>query len=135
MNDVQDYVDEEYTSINGSLYAIKVNSFPRFISLLNLIKKDSVVYKSWDVFSKRYLDMIIWFYLVYLNQAVLGQIPPVIGAVRVDLLGLLKMIDSLGGYLSVTFGDKWKKVSTLLGLTEEDEEAMKKCYKQFIEMV
>ncbi|GJS31373.1 ARID DNA-binding domain-containing protein [Tanacetum coccineum] len=76
-NDVHDYVDEEYISWNGSLYALKVNSFTR----------------------------------------------------------LYKMVDSLGGYLSVTLGNKWKKVVELHGLTEDDEEAIKKCYKKFIEMV
>ncbi|GKE28295.1 ARID DNA-binding domain-containing protein, partial [Tanacetum coccineum] len=45
------------------------------------------------------------------------------------------IIDSLGGYLSVTLGNKWKKVAELHGLTEDDEEAIKKCYKKFIEMV
>ncbi|GKC95966.1 ARID DNA-binding domain-containing protein, partial [Tanacetum coccineum] len=134
-NDVHDYVDEEYISWNGSLYAIKVNSFSRFLSFLNLIKKDSIVYKHWDVFSKRYLDMVKWFYLVYLNEDVLEQIPPIIGVVKIDLLGLHKMVDSLGGYLSVTLGNKWKKVAELHGLTEDDEEAIKKCYKKFIEMV
>ncbi|GJV44902.1 ARID DNA-binding domain-containing protein [Tanacetum coccineum] len=134
-NDVHDYVGEEYISWNGSLYAIKVNSFSRFLSFLNLIKKDSIVYKHWDVFSKRYLDMVKWFYLVYLNEDVLEQIPPIIGVVKIDLLGLHKMVDSLGGYLSVTLGNKWKKVAELHGLTEDDEEAIKKCYKKFIEMV
>ncbi|GJX95686.1 ARID DNA-binding domain-containing protein [Tanacetum coccineum] len=105
-DDVHDYVDEEY-----------------------------IMYKHWDVFSKRYLDMVKWFYLVYLNEDVLEQIPPIIGVVKIDLLGLHKMVDSLGGYLSVTLGNKWKKVAELHGLTEDDEEAIKKCYKKFIEMV
>ena len=37
--DTQDYVDEEYISWNGSLYALKVNSFARFLSFVNLLKK------------------------------------------------------------------------------------------------
>ncbi|GJX84558.1 ribonuclease H-like domain-containing protein [Tanacetum coccineum] len=52
-NDEHDYVDEEYISWNGSLYAIKVNSLPKFLSFMNLIKKDNMVYKHWDIFSKK----------------------------------------------------------------------------------
>ncbi|GKA93952.1 hypothetical protein Tco_0815938 [Tanacetum coccineum] len=32
-NDIQDYVDEEYISWNGSLYALKVNSFARDVEV------------------------------------------------------------------------------------------------------
>ncbi|GKD05435.1 hypothetical protein Tco_1180409 [Tanacetum coccineum] len=107
-NEVQDYLDEDYIRMNGTLYAIKVNSFPRFISFLNLIKKDSIVYKNWEVLRKRFLDMIKWFYL---------------------------MIDSMGGYLSVTLGNKWKEVDVIHGLTKAHEDELKSCYKCTIEMV
>nr|GEW09368.1 ARID DNA-binding domain-containing protein [Tanacetum cinerariifolium]GEZ96201.1 ARID DNA-binding domain-containing protein [Tanacetum cinerariifolium] len=111
-NEVQDYLDEDYISMNGTLYAIK------------------------EVLRKRFLDMIKWFYLVYLNQDVLEPLPPVIGNVEIDLLGLYKMIDSTGGYLSVTFGNKWKEVVVSIhGLTETHEDELKSCYKRTIEMV
>ncbi|GKD73585.1 ARID DNA-binding domain-containing protein [Tanacetum coccineum] len=74
-DDVHDYVDEEYISWNGSLYAIKVNSFSRFLSFMDLMKKDSMVYKHWDIFSlteddqeaikgcyKRFIDMVQVYY-------------------------------------------------------------------------
>nr|GEZ04116.1 ARID DNA-binding domain-containing protein [Tanacetum cinerariifolium] len=89
--DVQDYIDDEYLSMNGTLYAMK--------------------------------------------QDVLGNLPPVIGAVKVDLLGLYKLVDNLGGYMNVTFRNKWKKVEQLLGLTQDDEEAVKESYKEYIGMV
>ena len=38
----QDYVDEEYLSYNGTLYALKVNSFSRFLSFMNWIKQESI---------------------------------------------------------------------------------------------
>ena len=63
MEDTQDYVDDEYLSWNGSLYALKVNSFTRFLSFMNLLKKDSLVYKNWEVFSKKFVEMVKWFYL------------------------------------------------------------------------
>ncbi|GKA50172.1 ARID DNA-binding domain-containing protein [Tanacetum coccineum] len=134
-NDEHDYVDEEYISWNGSLYEIKVNSLPRFLSFMNLIKKDSMVYKHWDIFSKKYLDMLKWFYLVYLNYDRLDEIPPVVGVMEINLLSLHKMVDNLGGYLCVTLGDKWKTIASLQGLTDDDGEAMKECYRKFIDMV
>ncbi|GKC90292.1 hypothetical protein Tco_1150941 [Tanacetum coccineum] len=30
-NEVHDYLDEDYISMNGTVYAIKVNSFPRYV--------------------------------------------------------------------------------------------------------
>nr|GEU63436.1 ARID DNA-binding domain-containing protein [Tanacetum cinerariifolium] len=83
-DDVQDYVDEEYISWNGSL---------------------------------------------------LDEIPPRVGVMEINLLSLHKIIDNLGGYLCVTLGDKWKTVAGLQGLIEDDREAMRYCYKRFIDMV
>ncbi|GJY26022.1 ARID DNA-binding domain-containing protein [Tanacetum coccineum] len=134
-DDEQDYVDEEYISWNGSLYALKVNSLSRFLSFMSLLKKDSLVYKNWEIFSKKYIEMLKWFYLVYLNYERLDEIPPRVGMMEINLLSLHKIIDNLGGYLCVTLGDKWKTVAGLQGLTEDDGEAMRDCYKRFIDMV
>nr|GEY93192.1 ARID DNA-binding domain-containing protein [Tanacetum cinerariifolium] len=108
-DDEDDYVDEEYISWNGSLYATKVNSLPRFLSFMNLIKKDGMVYKNWDIF--------------------------IVGVMEINLLSLHKIVDNLGGYLCVTLGDKWKTVAGLQGLTDDDGEAIKECYRKFIDMV
>ncbi|GJZ68058.1 ARID DNA-binding domain-containing protein [Tanacetum coccineum] len=45
------------------------------------------------------------------------------------------MVDNLGGYMCVTLGDKWKTIASLQGLTNNDGEAMKECYRKFIDMV
>ncbi|GJX64335.1 ARID DNA-binding domain-containing protein [Tanacetum coccineum] len=132
---VMDYVDDEYISWNGSLYALKVNSLSRFLSFMDLLKKDSLVYKNWEIFSRKFVEMVKWFYLVYLNYERLDEIPPRVGVVEINLLSLHKIIDNLGGYLCVTLGDKWKIVAGLQGLTEDDGEAMRDCYKKFIDMV
>ncbi|GJW38190.1 hypothetical protein Tco_0064035 [Tanacetum coccineum] len=58
-NIVQDYLDEDYISVNGTLYAIKVNSFKRFISFLDLIKNDSIVFKNWEVLRKRWKEVAV----------------------------------------------------------------------------
>ncbi|GJT12039.1 ARID DNA-binding domain-containing protein [Tanacetum coccineum] len=134
-NMVQDYLDDDYISVNGTLYAIKVNSFQRFISFLNLIKDDKLVYENWSVLSKRFEDMLKWFYLVYLGRDVLETLPPIIGRVKIDLLGLYKMVDSMGGYLGVSFGNKWKNVALIHGLTKEHDKEFKECYKRTIHLV
>nr|GEW40739.1 ARID DNA-binding domain-containing protein [Tanacetum cinerariifolium] len=93
-DDVQDYMDEEYISWNGTLYALKVNSFSR-----------------------------------------IDEIPPVVGVMEINLLSLHKIVDNLGGYLCVTLGDNWKTVAGSQGLTDDDREAIKECYRKFINMV
>ncbi|GKB08596.1 ARID DNA-binding domain-containing protein [Tanacetum coccineum] len=53
-----------------------------------------------------------------------------------NLLSLHKIVDSLGGYLCVTLGDKWKTVASIQGLTDDDDgEAIKGCCRKFIDMV
>nr|GEW05203.1 ARID DNA-binding domain-containing protein [Tanacetum cinerariifolium] len=134
-NMVHDYLDDVYISVNGTLYAIKVNSFQKFISFLNLIKDDKLMYKNWSVLSKRFEDMLKWFCLIYLGRDVLETLPPIIGRIKIDLLGLYKMVDSMGGYLGVSFGNKWKDVALIHGLTKEYDKELKECYKQTIDMV
>ncbi|GJT04508.1 ARID DNA-binding domain-containing protein [Tanacetum coccineum] len=70
-----------------------------------------------------------------LKKLKLEEIPPRVGVMEINLLGLHKMVDNLGGYLSVTLGDKWNTIASLQGLTNEDGEAMKDCYRKFIDMV
>ncbi|GJS36312.1 hypothetical protein Tco_0534694 [Tanacetum coccineum] len=84
--DDHDYVDNEYLSLNGTLYIMKVNTFPRFISFLDLIKIDKLVYGNWEVLKGKFIEMLEWFYLGHLKQDVLGELPPVIGVIRIDLL-------------------------------------------------
>ncbi|GJS57379.1 ARID DNA-binding domain-containing protein [Tanacetum coccineum] len=57
------------------------------------------------------------------------------GNVKIDLLGLYKMVDSMGGYLSVSFRNRMKEVVAIHGLTKAHEEDLKACYKRTIDMV
>nr|GEW99464.1 bulb-type lectin domain-containing protein [Tanacetum cinerariifolium] len=66
---------------------------------------------------------------------VLGELPPVIGVIKVDFMGLYKFVDDLGGYINVSFNNKWNEIAKLLGLAQEYQEAVKECYKEFIGMV
>ncbi|PWA40200.1 bulb-type lectin domain-containing protein [Artemisia annua] len=134
-DDTQDYIDEEYISWNGNLYALKVNSFNRFMSFMNLIKKDELVFKNWAVVSKKFLEVIKWFYLVYLNYEMLEALPAMIGVIRIDLLCLHKMVASLGGYVAATLGNKWGMIAQMQGLTQEDGQAIKDCFRKFIDLM
>nr|GEZ51389.1 bulb-type lectin domain-containing protein [Tanacetum cinerariifolium] len=90
---------------------------------------DKLVYKNWEVLGKKFMKMLDWFYLGYLGQDVLGELPPVIGVIKVDLLGLYKFANDLGGYMSVSLNKKWNEIAKLLGLAQENQEAVKECYK------
>ncbi|GJZ65638.1 ARID DNA-binding domain-containing protein [Tanacetum coccineum] len=45
------------------------------------------------------------------------------------------MVDSMGGYLGVSFENKWKNVALIHGLTKEHDEELKECYKRTIDLV
>ncbi|GJV84887.1 bulb-type lectin domain-containing protein [Tanacetum coccineum] len=68
------------------------------------------------------------------SQDVLGKLPPVIGVIKIDLLGLYKFVDDLGGYMNVSLDNKWNEIAKLLGLAQENQEAVKECYKEYIGM-
>ncbi|GJS91515.1 hypothetical protein Tco_0774151 [Tanacetum coccineum] len=51
----------------------------RFLSFMDLLKKDSLVYKNWEIFSRKFVEMVKWLYLVYLNYERLDEIPPRVG--------------------------------------------------------
>lgn len=114
---------------------MKVNSFNIFMSIVNLLKKDSVVYNNWEVFSRKFIEMVKWFYLVYLNYDVLDKIPPIIRVIELNLLNLHKIMDSLGGYVAITLSDKWKTIAKLQGLTSEEGSAVQDCYMKFIDWI
>ncbi|GKB23415.1 hypothetical protein Tco_0862816, partial [Tanacetum coccineum] len=51
---------------------------------------------------------------------------------EINLLSLHKIVDSL---VCVILGDNWKTIANLQGLKKDDGEAVKGCYKKFIDMV
>ena len=134
-NEEHDYLDQDYMSLNGTLYAMRVNTFPRLVSFLNLIKIDRLVYTNWEILSKRFIEMLEWFYMGFMRQSILGKLPPTIGMTKVDLLGLYKIVDEMGGYMNVTFNNKWDMIAKILGLTSEERDSVKECYKEYISLV
>ncbi|GJS84524.1 ARID DNA-binding domain-containing protein [Tanacetum coccineum] len=47
----------------------------------------------------------------------------------------MKFVDNLGGYMNVSLDNKWNEIAKLLGLAQENQEAVKECYKEYIGMV
>ncbi|GJZ53785.1 ARID DNA-binding domain-containing protein [Tanacetum coccineum] len=121
--------------MNGTLYSMKVNTVARFISFLDLIKIDKLVYGNCEVLKGKFVEVLEWFYIEYLKQDVLGELPPVIGVIRIDLLGLYKFVDAMGGYMNVTFNDEWDQVANILGLASKHHETVKEVYKEYIGMM
>ena len=50
---------------------MKVNTFQRFIAFLDLIKIDKLVYGNWEVLKGKFMEMLEWFYMVYLKGKLL----------------------------------------------------------------
>ncbi|GJT88889.1 ARID DNA-binding domain-containing protein [Tanacetum coccineum] len=80
------------------------------------------------VLSKRFEDMLKWFYLIYLGRDGLETLPTIIGGVKIDLMGLYKMVDSMGGYLDLvkcyyktTLRARYKEGLVRYGETEKVE--------------
>ncbi|GKC64665.1 ARID DNA-binding domain-containing protein [Tanacetum coccineum] len=82
----------------------EVHTFHGFVAFLNLIKKDDIISKDWDAYRKRFDKVLKWFYNYYLKRALPRPIPPVIHGVPIYLFDLHKLMDCMGGYLSVQFG-------------------------------
>ncbi|PWA98622.1 ARID DNA-binding domain-containing protein [Artemisia annua] len=134
-NGSHDYADDDYISWNGELYSLTVNSYNRFISFMNLIKKDDLVFRNWAVISRKFDDAIKWFYLVLLNYDKLEALPPRIGVFKIDLLCLHKAVANMGGYVTVTLENKWGLIARMQGLTLDDGQAIRECFRKFIDLM
>ncbi|GJS92932.1 ARID DNA-binding domain-containing protein [Tanacetum coccineum] len=63
-----------------------------------------------------------------------GPIPPKINGVTIYLMDLYKLVESLGGYLSVYFAKDFGKIGEILGLSIQDGEEVRKCYINFLDV-
>ncbi|GJW33459.1 ARID DNA-binding domain-containing protein [Tanacetum coccineum] len=121
-------MEEDSIQIKGNTYSIKVSTFNEYVAFLNLIKQDEVVSQEWDRFRKRFDKVVKWFYNHYLDRSLPGPIPPTINGVQVHLFDLYKLVEGLGGYLSVYFGQEFGTIGEILGLSKHEGEEVKKCY-------
>ncbi|GKC28209.1 ARID DNA-binding domain-containing protein [Tanacetum coccineum] len=74
-----------------------------------------------------------WFYSYYLKRPLPGAIPPIIQGVPIHLFDLYKLMDCMGGYLSVQLGQEFGALAKILGLTRSEGEDIRKCYMTYLE--
>ncbi|GKC22627.1 ARID DNA-binding domain-containing protein [Tanacetum coccineum] len=87
----------------------EVHNFHGFVDFLDLIKKDEIV-------------------------RLPGIIPPTIDGITIHLFDLYKLMENMGGYLSVHFGLEFGALAEVLGLTRSDGEKIRKCYETYLEV-
>ncbi|GJZ94199.1 ARID DNA-binding domain-containing protein, partial [Tanacetum coccineum] len=63
-----------------------------------------------------------------------GPIPPIINGTEIHLMDLYKLIEGLGGYLSVYFEQKFGTIGEILGLSKQDEEDVNNCYIKYLDI-
>ncbi|GKC09981.1 ARID DNA-binding domain-containing protein [Tanacetum coccineum] len=114
--------------------ASEVQTFQGYVAFLNLIKKDDIISQDWDAYRRRFDKVLKWFYNHYLEKELPGPIPPVIQGITIHLFDLYKLMDCMGGYLSVHFGQEFGALAEILGLTRSDGEEIRKCYMTYLEV-
>nr|GEY21908.1 ARID DNA-binding domain-containing protein [Tanacetum cinerariifolium] len=76
-------------------------------------------------FRKKSDKVVKRFYNYYLDRSLPGSIPPTINGVQIHLFDLYKLIEGLGGYLSVYFGQEFGIIGEILGLSKQDGEELR----------
>ncbi|GKE30658.1 ARID DNA-binding domain-containing protein [Tanacetum coccineum] len=127
-------MEEESIQIKGNTYSIKVSTFNEYVAFLDLIKQDEVVSQEWDRFRNKFDKVVKWFYNHYLEKSLPGPIPPIINGMKIHLFDLYKLVEGLGGYLSVYFGQEFGTIGEILGLSKENGEDIKKCYIKYLDV-
>ncbi|GJV18675.1 ARID DNA-binding domain-containing protein [Tanacetum coccineum] len=128
-------MQQDQVKIKGSIYSTKVQTFNDFVTFLNLIKNDEIISQEWDYFRNRFNKMIKWFFNHYLERSLPGSLPPIINGVEIHLFDLYKLIENLGGYLSIHFSQTFDKIGEIMGLPEGFGEEIRKCYMNYLEIL
>nr|GEU91757.1 ARID DNA-binding domain-containing protein [Tanacetum cinerariifolium] len=95
---------------------------------------DEIISKDWDTFRKRFDKVVIWFYEKYLKLPTPGPIPPNINRKEIYLFDPYKLVEGLGGYLSVHFERQFGTIGEILGLPKEEKEQVKACYVKYLDV-
>ncbi|GKC06361.1 ARID DNA-binding domain-containing protein [Tanacetum coccineum] len=137
LDDYFESLDKEETEKARPLEATEqpeVHNFHGFVDFLNLIKRDEIVSREWDAYRGRFIKVLEWFYRHYLKKELPGIIPPIIDGITIHLFDLYKLMENMGGYLSVHFGLEFGAIAEILGLTRSDGEKIRKCYETYLEV-
>nr|GEW49465.1 bulb-type lectin domain-containing protein [Tanacetum cinerariifolium] len=124
----------EMARAEDNINSSEVHTFYEFVAFLNLIKNDEIVSKGWDTYMERFDKVLKWFYNHYLKRQLPGPIPPIIHRVQIYLFDLYKLVDYMGGYLSVNFGQEFDVIAEILGLTKGDGKEIKRCYISYLDV-
>nr|GEY10271.1 ARID DNA-binding domain-containing protein [Tanacetum cinerariifolium] len=127
-------MEQDLVRIKRNLYSTKVQTFNDFVAFLNLIKHDDVVNQEWDFFRNRFNKVVKWFYNYYLDRSLPGPIPPIINGVQIHFFDLYKLIERLGGYLSVYFCQEFDTIGDIMGLSRGNREEIKRCYINYLDV-
>nr|GEX96768.1 ARID DNA-binding domain-containing protein [Tanacetum cinerariifolium]GEY04499.1 ARID DNA-binding domain-containing protein [Tanacetum cinerariifolium] len=127
-------IKKDLIIIKGNLYSTKVQTFNEYVAFLNLIKQDDILNQEWDIFRNRFNEVVKWFYNYYLDRSLPGPIPPTINGVQIHLFDLYKLVEGLGGYLSVHFCQEFDTIGEILGLSKENGKEIKKCYMNYLDV-
>ncbi|GJS39355.1 ARID DNA-binding domain-containing protein [Tanacetum coccineum] len=131
----KDGMEQDTVRIKGNLYSTKVQTFNDFVIFLNLIKHDDIVSQEWDYFRNRFNKLVKWFFNHYLERSLPGSLPPIVNGVEIHLFDLYKLIENLGGYLSVHFSQEFDKVGEIMGLPKGNGEEIRRCYMNYLEIL
>nr|GEV32201.1 ARID DNA-binding domain-containing protein [Tanacetum cinerariifolium] len=129
-------MEEDFIRIKRNLYSTNVQTFNEYVIFLNLIMQDDIVSQEYDFFRNRnrFNKVVKWFYNHYLERSLPGPIPPTINRVQVHLFDLYKLIEGLGGYLSVYFCQEFDTIGEIIGLSRGNGEEIKKCYMNYLDV-
>nr|GEV56652.1 ARID DNA-binding domain-containing protein [Tanacetum cinerariifolium] len=134
LDENQDRKKDDMVRVEEDMNSSEVYTFHEFVAFLNLIKNDELVSKGWDLYRDRFVKVLKWFYSHYLQRQLPGPIPPIIHGIHVHLFYLYKLIECMGGYLSVHFGQKFGALAEILGLTKKDREDIRKYYMVYLDI-
>nr|GEW47090.1 ARID DNA-binding domain-containing protein [Tanacetum cinerariifolium] len=63
-----------------------------------------------------------------------GLIPPIIKGIEIHLMDLYKLVESLGGYLSIYFAKEFGCIAEMFGLLHDSGEEIRKCYNKYLDV-
>nr|GEY06113.1 ARID DNA-binding domain-containing protein [Tanacetum cinerariifolium] len=124
----------DYVYVKGVFYPTKVSSFNKYVSFLDLIKNDDLVSQEWDIFRDKFNNAFRWFYDVYLKREMRGPIPSKINGIEIHLMDLYKLVECLGGYLSVYFAKEFGYIAEMFALSYDYGEEIKECYNKYLDV-
>ncbi|PWA55799.1 cytochrome P450, ARID DNA-binding domain, Zinc finger, CCHC-type [Artemisia annua] len=124
--------DNDYVIVKGVNLPIPITSFKDCISFLDLIKNDTLISQEWNGFRNNFIKAYTWFYSVYLKRNLPGPLLPKINGIEIHLMDLHKLVETLGGYLTVDFSNRFPYIAETFGLEKKYGQNLQDCYNQYL---